>query len=59
MVNVKQKLTTVSPSDTRSIEHEVYRVAFGALVACALIVGVVAFASLGVGVAKVLIAALA
>jgi len=42
-------------SDTR-VSREVYKVAFGVLVATALIVGVIAFASLGVGIAKVAIA---
>ena len=44
--------TSVSSDTGSRVSHEVYKVAFGALVAASAIIGVVAFASLGVGLAK-------
>ena len=45
------KRTTVA-SNTGSTGQEIYKVAFGVLVAASVLIGIVAFASLGVGLAK-------
>ena len=52
MTRVKQRTNVAR--DTRPLGHEVYKVAFGVLVGAAVIIGVVAFASLGVGLIKAL-----
>jgi len=51
MTRVQERISV--SSDTRTpVSHEVYKIAFGVLVASALVIGVVAFTSLGVGIAK-------
>jgi len=47
-----QERTSVARDTGSRVSREVYKVAFGVLVATALVIGVVAFASLGVGLAK-------
>ena len=54
MTRVLQRTKSVA-RDTGSASHEVYKVAFGAIAAIGLIVGVIAFASLGVGIAKAIL----
>jgi hypothetical protein len=54
MTRVLQQTKTIT-KDTTSVSHEMYKVAFGAIVAIGLIVGVIAFASLGVGIAKAIL----
>jgi hypothetical protein len=48
-------IRTNSITKNTNVEREIYKVAFGAMVATALIVGVIAFASLGVGIAKAIL----
>lgn len=52
MTRVKQRELSVSRDTLSKTEHEVYKVAFGVLVGAAAIIGILAFASLGVGVTK-------
>ena len=51
MTKVKQR-TTVASNTRTSVTHEISKVAFGALVVAAVVIGLVSFASLGVGITK-------
>ena len=57
MTSVKQRVKSIT--DTRSATQETYKVAFWAIVALSVTIGVVSFAALGVGIIKAVLLALA
>ena len=59
MTKVLKRTSVSSNTKGASVSHEIYKVAFGAMVVLAIVIGVVSFAALGVGIAKALMIALA